>query len=146
MEPLTYTTTNRTYCNPLSPTLQKELGLTARQIVLRAKRMGLHTRKIYGNIWVADDEAHLLKQYQPMTKPPKHLHANWDMAPAWAKWHTVDMHGCTWWQKRPIWDGWHWGRPFSRDEISRHDDSDLYDDRFTIDDRAEARKTLEKRP
>lgn len=74
----------------------------------------------------------------------KQYYANWDFAPSWAKWHTVDMHGAMWWQKRPKWDGWHWGRTVNRDELL-NEEIWLYDDRV-IDDRAIACKTLEKRP
>lgn len=77
----------------------------------------------------------------------KQLYAHWDFAPAWAKWHTVDMHGRTWWQKRPKWNGWHWetlltAREIERDTIADNNRSVLYDDRG-IDDRKEASKTLE---
>jgi len=80
----------------------------------------------------------------------KKLYANWDFAPAWAKWHTVDMYGRAWWQKRPKWNGWHretllTAREIERDAIAANNQSVLYDDRG-IDDRKEASGTLEKRP
>lgn len=73
------------------------------------------------------------------------LEPDWSTAPAWAKWHTADMHGCIWWQKKPVWDGWHWGRPFSRDKIGHNDDALMYGD-YIISDRNVAKTTLRKRP
>lgn len=53
------------YSDPFSAYLQKDLGLTARQIVLKAKRMGLRTRKIYGRYWIASDDVGKLKEPTP---------------------------------------------------------------------------------
>lgn len=50
------------YSDPRSMFLQKELGLTARQIVLKARRMGLRTTRIYGRYWVASDDIDKLRE------------------------------------------------------------------------------------
>lgn len=50
------------YRDPRSRFLQRDLGLTERQIVLRARRMGLRTAKIYGRYHVAADDVDKLKE------------------------------------------------------------------------------------
>ena len=49
------------YSDPRSVFLQRDLGLTARQIVLKAKRMGLKMRRIYGRYWIATEDVHKLQ-------------------------------------------------------------------------------------
>lgn len=29
------------------------------------------------------------------------MNIDWTQAPNWARWHTEDKYGCTWWAKRP---------------------------------------------
>lgn len=50
------------YSDPRSRYLQRELGLTERQIVLRARRLGLRVRKIYGRYWIASEDTDKLKE------------------------------------------------------------------------------------
>lgn len=50
------------YSDPRSIFLQQELGLTARQIVNKAKRLGLRMRKVYGRLWVATEDVPRLKE------------------------------------------------------------------------------------
>jgi hypothetical protein len=50
-----YPTQDR-WSDPRNTVWEKRLGLTPRQIVLRAKKAGLRTRRIVGRTWVHSDD------------------------------------------------------------------------------------------
>lgn len=54
--------TRDTWADPRGTGIQQETGLTSRQIVFQAKRLGLRTRKIYGRIWIHADDVEKLAQ------------------------------------------------------------------------------------
>ena len=39
------------------------------------------------------------------------LAPNWDEAPNWAQWYSIDYHGAFWWEREPVVDGFrYWNR------------------------------------
>jgi hypothetical protein len=50
------------YSDPQGWYLQQFTGLSPRRIVLKAKRMGLRMRRIYGRYWIATDDINKLQE------------------------------------------------------------------------------------
>jgi hypothetical protein len=61
--------------DPASVFLQRELGLTQRQIINKAKRLGLRTRKVYGRLWIATEDIQKLRE--PVQ--PQHNEPGWQL-------------------------------------------------------------------